>query len=60
MIHLILNNSAYQGIKGNQTPHVHDENHNNKDKDNIHYKELYKKALHYNQCVFDEFYAYEK
>lgn len=38
MIHLILNNSAYQGIKGNQTPHIHDENHNNKDKDNIHYR----------------------
>ena len=30
------------------------------EEESIHYKELYKKALHYNQCVFDEFYAYEK
>ena len=30
--------NKFKTDKGNQTPHLHDENHNNKKKDVIHYR----------------------
>ena len=30
--------NKFKTDKGSQTPHVHDENHNKKDEDNIHYR----------------------